>query len=510
MSTRNHRLLLAAIVVATFVPLFWTARWFDRFDCVEYIQLSQTWWPKAGTPFEPVLHEKRLPLFPILIALANRLVPDPSLAAKLLTRACGSALVVAAFALVAELFGATTGLVAALLVATCPLGIFLAGVIHPLPLFALFMVVATHAVVRHVGGARDGRGGPIGPLVAANLIVALACFTRPEGFAFVPPLLGLDARAAWRAGARGRVAIACGVIAQAASALFFMKHFWYGEHVVVTARSGSFVDHVVRWAAGYLQLLPSLCSYVAFAFVLIGAWTLLQRWRRGELDAGQRALFVAALYAFVAILGGIAAFDNFVGAYFYSPLPLALCVGAVGFARVVAAAGARARLHARLITALLLVAILGVNVPLAIAKLKSFEHVLADEHDCCLWLKEHIGVDRKGRQENVLAIDPNHLAWWTGLAVHPYHRESFQKGDKVRFVVLSDLILQNFKQDFDIEVDWLCQEKGARVVYRSETDVRPLFATTYCQPYSKVYTPAIVAVRFDLHHFRSAVLELPR
>ena len=43
MSTRTHRLLLAAIVVATFVPLLWTARWFDRFDCVEYIQLSQTW-----------------------------------------------------------------------------------------------------------------------------------------------------------------------------------------------------------------------------------------------------------------------------------------------------------------------------------------------------------------------------------------------------------------------------------------------------------------------------------
>jgi len=130
-----------------------------------------------------VLHEKRLPLFPILIALTNRLVPDPSLAAKLLTRACGSALVVACFALVAELFGATTGLVAALLVATCPLGVFLAGVIHPLPLFALFVVLATHAGMRHV------RSNHVNPLIITNLIITLTYFTQPKKFAFVPPLL---------------------------------------------------------------------------------------------------------------------------------------------------------------------------------------------------------------------------------------------------------------------------------------------------------------------------------
>src|SRR5262245_15714461 len=225
MSKRSHRLLLAAIVLATFVPLIWTARWFDRFDSVEYVQLSQTWWPKEGQPFQPYLHEKRLPFFPILIALANRLVPDPSLAAKLLTRACGSALVVACFALVAEVVGtaaaATTGLVAALLVASCPHGLFLAGFTYPLPLFALFLVLATHAAVRHV------RSGRLRPLLVANLIVALACFTRPEGFAVVPPLVGLDARAFWRCAARGRVAIAAVVAAQAAAALYFLRHFFY-------------------------------------------------------------------------------------------------------------------------------------------------------------------------------------------------------------------------------------------------------------------------------------------
>lgn len=503
MSKRNHRLLLAAIVAATFVPLLWTAGFFDRLDCVEYIQHAQSWWPRPGQPFRPILHEKRLPLFPILIALANRIVPDPSLAAKLLTRACGSALVVASFALVTEVAGtaaaATTGLVAALLVATCPLGIFLAGVIHPLPLFALLTTLATHAVVRHF------RSGRVGPLVAANLIVALACFTRPEGFAFVPPLLWLDVRAGRKAGAGGRAAIVAGLAAQAASFLFFMKHFWYGQRLVDTARGDSFVRHFLEWSAGYLRLLPSLCSYVAFGFVLVGAVTLLRRLRRGELDPGQRAFFFAALGSFVVILAGISAFDNFIGCYIDSALPLALCVGAFGVERVVAACA-----RPRVARALLLTAALAVNVPFAVAKLVSFDHVLADEHDCCLWLKEHVGVDRRGRREFVLAIDENHFAWWTGLAAGHYRRDFLEKAGKVRWVVLSDLLLQNFHLDFDQEVDWLCREKGARVVHESSTDVRPLFATTYCQPYSKVYTPAIVAVRFDLHHFRSAVLELPR
>lgn len=503
MAKRNHRLLLAAIVVASVLPLFWTVRFFDRFDCVEYIQHAQTWWPRPGEPFKPMLHEKRLPLFPILIALANRIVPDPSLAAKLLVRACGSALVVASFALVAEVVGAgaaaATGLVAALLVASCPLGIFLAGVIHPLPLFVLLTTLATHAVVRHF------KSGRARPLAVANLLVALACFTRPEGFAFVPPLLLLDARAFRRAGVGGRAAIAAGAAAQLGAFAFFLNHFWYGEHVAVTVRSGSFVDHVVRWAAGYLQLFPSLCSYVAFVFVLIGAITLGTRLRRRELDVGRRVLFFAALWSFVVILAGISAFDNFVGSYFYSSLPLALCVGAFGVERV--AAAFRRPAVAR---ALLLAAILAVNVPFAAAKLASFDHVLADEHDCCLWLKDQVGVDRRGRQELVVAIDPNHLKWWTGLAAHPYRRDFLEKTDKVRWVVLSDLILQDFKLDFDQEVEWLCREKGARVVHTAETDVRPLFASTYCQPYSKVYTPEIVAVRFQLHHFRSAVLELPR
>jgi dolichyl-phosphate-mannose-protein mannosyltransferase len=503
MSKRNHRLLLAAIVVATFVPLLWTAGWFDRFDSVEYVQLSQTWWPKAGQPFQPYLHEKRLPFFPILIALANRLVPDPSLAAKLLTRACGSALVVACFALVVEVVGTATaaipGLVAALLVASCPHGLFLAGFTYPLPLFALLVVLATHAVVRHV------RSGRLRPLVAANFVVAVACFTRPEGFAVVPPLLWLDARAAWRGSAGSRVGIAAGVLAQATAAAYFLRHFFYGAIVAETVRSGGFVRHLCDWIAGYLQLLPSLCSYTAFAFVLIGAFTLFRRLRRGELDPGQRAFLFAAAWTFVVVLIGISSYDVFVGAYLYSPLPLALCVGAIGVERVAAAFARPA-----LVRTLLLLAILAVNVPFAVANFQNFANVLADEHDCAVWLKENIGIDKRGRQEIVLAIDPNHITWWTGLTAHPYQRDHLEKGHKVRWVVLDDLILQHFQLDFDTEIDWLCRERGARVVHRAETDVRPIFATTYCQPYSKLFTPEVLPVRFDLHHFRSAVLELPR
>jgi len=500
---RFRRVALALIALLFVAHLARSVRFFDRWDEIEFIQGAQ----KLATG-HMVDSDKRLPLFSFAIAAVRAVVrpvlPDWSVAARLATQLLGAGTLLALAGLASEAFGAAAGLVAALLLATCPLALASAAIVHPVVPLALLVTLAAWCLARHL------RTGSIGALALANVFVALAGFTRPEGFAFAPLAFWLDARAYMRRGdARPRPGAAAGLAAAAAtillSAWWFATHAWYARAVVTTlAREGP-LAHAASYLTAYLRALPSLLSYPAALLAAAGLVRLVAAARARRLDARARAFALVGGWLVVALLAGLASYPYFTTIYLLTLLPVALALaahGLDGLARLGRPYDAPPR---RAVVAAGLAVAVAVNLPLGEYEITQYGRVLADYHDCCLWVRDRRQAKAPAPSGFVVAMDPVHLRWWTAVPSLSYRRE-FAVG--ARHVVLCDLFAQNFGFDYDEELRWLAA-RGGNVVYSSERSLRPTLGMTLCQPYRDVFTPRILDVRWTPQRFRSAVVELP-
>ena len=500
---RFRRVALALIALLFVAHLARSVRFFDRWDEIEFIQGAQQL--AAG---HMVDSDKRLPLFSFSIAAVRAVVrpvlPDWSVAARLATQLLGAGTLLALAGLASEAFGAAAGLAAALLLATCPLALAAAAIVHPVVPLALLVTLAAWSLARHL------RTGSIGALALANVLVALAGFTRPEGFAFAPLAFWLDARVCMRRGdTRPRPAAAAGLAAAAAtillSAAWFATHAWYARAVATTLGQETRLAHAASYVAAYLRALPSLLSYPAALLAAAGLVRLVVDAFARRLDARARAFALVGGWLAVALLAGLASYPYFTTIYLLTLVPVVLALaahGLDGLARLGRPSDAPPR---RAVVAAGLAVAVAVNLPLAEYEITQYGRVLADYHDCCLWVRDRRQAEAPAPSGFVVAMDPNHLRWWTAVPALSYRRE-YAVG--ARHVVLSDLFAQNFGFDYDEELRWLAA-RGGTVVFSSERSLRPTLGMTLCQPYRDVFTPRILDVRWTPQRFRSAVVELP-
>jgi 4-amino-4-deoxy-L-arabinose transferase-like glycosyltransferase len=504
MSSQDRRVLrwtVALAVVAFLVPLAVTHHAFDRWDEIEYIRGAQQ--IASGAKF---VSEKRLPFFSCLIAAVHLLIPDWSVAAWVTARLLGAALVVATAGLAAESFGAAAGAIAALLIATAPLPFAVATLIQTSTQVALFMTLAAWALVR--ARARDSSAA----LAWANLCVALAGFTRPEGFALVPLILWIDVRRLARRDVRPRAkaGVAAGIAAIGLSAAWFLGHFWYGRNVVNTLGAAGAAAHVVDLLANYLRILPWMLSFGTAALAVAGMVALAVDARRATLTASQRRFAAVFAWLTVAVLIGLSTYEFWSSLYLAPLLPLVTVVAAHGLERL-ARALARTASARRIVLAAALVPAVGVNLGFSLFEMTQLERILGDYHDACLWLRDALGRSDSAPAtdagaELVVASEPVHLQWWTGIRSAPYRRDLARRA---HHVVLCDLLGQNYGFDYDEELAWCERELGARVVFSSERWIRPVLGMTLCLPARYLFTPRILDVRWREHCFRSVVLEVP-
>ena len=500
---RFRRVALALIALLFVAHLARSVRFFDRWDEIEFIQGAQQL--AAGRMVDS---DKRLPLFSFAIAAVHAAVrpvlPDWSVAARLATQLLGAGTLLALAGLASEAFGAATGLASALLLATCPLALAAAAIVHPVVPLALLVTLAAWSLARH------RRTGSIGALALANVLVALAGFTRPEGFAFAPLAFWFDVRVFARRGdARPRPAAAVGLGAAAAaillSAAWFATHAWYARTVATTLAHEALLEHAASYVKAYLRALPSVLSYPAALLAAAGLVRLGVDALSRRLDARARAFALVGGWLAVTLLAGLASYPYFTTIYLLTLVPVVLALaahGLDGLARLGRPAGAPPR---RAVVAAGLAVAVAVNVPLGEYEITQYGRVLADYHDCCLWVRERRQAGAPAPSGFVVAMDPNHLRWWTAIPALPYRRE-FAVG--ARHVVLCDLFAQNFGFDYDEELRWLAAQ-GGNVVFSSERSLRPTLGMTLCQPYRDVFTPRILDVRWTPQLFRSAVVELP-
>jgi len=498
---RYRRIALTGLALLFVAHLARTVHLFDRFDEIEFIQGAQR--IAAGGM---VHSEKRLPLLSFAIAAAHALLrpfaPDWSFAARVATQLFGAGALLATAGLATEAFGAAVGLAAALLFATAPLPLVAAAIVHPITLLALLATLAAWSLARHL------RTRSAAALALANVLVALAGFTRPEGFAFAPIVLALDVRAWLRrgGGARGAFALAAAAGTIALSAAWFATHAWYASAVATNVASGGALAHAAEFTGAYLRALPWTLTWPTALLAAAGLVRVLAAWRAGRLDARVRAFAVVSAWLAAATLAGLASYTYFTTLYLVPLVPLLAALaahGLDGLARLGRPAGAPAR---RPVVVAALALAVAANLALGEFELAQYENVLADYHDCCTWLRDREAADEPSPILRTCAMDPVHLAWWTGVASLPYRRET---AVLARRVVLSDLFAQNFGFDYDAELRALAAESGARVVFTSEHALRPTLGMTLCQPYRDVFTPRILAVRWIPQHFRSAVVEFP-
>jgi len=488
---------IALVALAFFGHLAFTAHFFDRWDEIEYIEGA-----KRIAAGGMVASDKRLPLFPILIAGAHLFVADWGVAARVAVRVAGVALLFAIGGLTAEVFGLTAAWMAALLLACAPLALVSASVVHPITTLALFTTLAVWSLVRH----RSTRS--IAALALAGLCIALAGFTRPEGFALAPLAAWFAVRAAVRreVGRAGLFALSGSWIAIALAAAWFAAHFWYGQAVAETVTASGSARHFAWFLSGYLRALPSVLAYPTALLAAAGVVRAIARCRRGALDARERAFCLVAGWLFAADLVGLSSYLAFSTIYLYTFVPLVAAVAAYGLdglARLRIAGAARPR---RTVIASALAVAVAVNLALALYGVAQFEKLIADYRSACLWLRDHRTNDARGRPETVVAMSPAHLSWWTGIPSLPYDHALFAAG---RYVVLSDLFAQNLGLDYDGELRFLVDVLGGKIVCSAERDVRPILGVAFCQPFADVMTPRSLDQRWKNHRFRSAVVELP-
>ncbi|HVO10219.1 MAG TPA: glycosyltransferase family 39 protein [Vicinamibacteria bacterium] len=164
-------------------------------------------------------------LWPAVIAATSRTTGlEVVTAGRVAALLAGCCLAVLAAALAARGFGATTGLVAGLLVAGHPWLIHFSTLLFTESLFALLLVAVLYTALRAPGSRAA--------LVATGVLGGLAVTTRPEGYAVVAVA---TAYVAWRAVRRGwRRAMARAGLLLALVALFLgaralAVHRYFGE-----------------------------------------------------------------------------------------------------------------------------------------------------------------------------------------------------------------------------------------------------------------------------------------
>lgn len=174
-------LVLAAVALALRIWLLGTLPVIDA-DGVIYVTLAQQF-RATGSAFDPFFH----PLYPLCIALAERLAGDWELAARLVSAFMGALVILPTYALVQALVGVETARLTAALM-----------VVHPALVRAgtAAMSEAAYAFALTCGilaGWRALAGGPRPLLGLAGLCFGLAYLARPEGAVYFAGLLAATA-----------------------------------------------------------------------------------------------------------------------------------------------------------------------------------------------------------------------------------------------------------------------------------------------------------------------------
>jgi len=142
----------------------------------------------------------RTPGYPILLA-GFRLLPGPTAAATgTMQHLLGAAFAVAVLVVAWSFFGRATGVVAGTLLAIAPLQLFVEHAV--LPDLAFGVVAGILVAMVAEAAARDR--APVGLLIGAGLVAAVATYIKPNGLVLVAlvPAVFLLARLGWRPGLR--------------------------------------------------------------------------------------------------------------------------------------------------------------------------------------------------------------------------------------------------------------------------------------------------------------------
>ncbi|MDZ7315885.1 MAG: glycosyltransferase family 39 protein [candidate division KSB1 bacterium] len=172
-------ILLTALLLRVLFALVLPAKGFIFSDARHYDQAAKSL--LAGEGLGPKYH--RPPLYPLLMAGVYGLLGESFLAVRMAEAILGTLFCLLIFTVGKRVFNPTIGLIAAALAAVHPHFILVAGILYPTHLYAILLAAMIWLLLRY-----DERNSFV-DLIAAAVFAALAAYTVPALFFFLPFIL---------------------------------------------------------------------------------------------------------------------------------------------------------------------------------------------------------------------------------------------------------------------------------------------------------------------------------
>ena len=449
---------------------------FDVFDSLEYL-----------SPYQPGgFNNRRLPLYPLLVHGLGQLLGDPSVAGKLIAKACVAGTGALLVTLVSRMFGVFAAASGALVLGALPLTVMLSSIVHPFPMYGLLLLLCAERLIHSV---EAGRGHALG---AAAAWAGLAALTRPEGFALIA-LVGLWQTVAFvKQRPVHRPSWIGGDLLMLLATAWFLMHPGYALQAARV--SGKFsLGQVLDYFFTYLRAYPFLLGWLPLPLALLGLWP---RRDEGAPTMARRAYAGITLYVLVSHLALLMTPSGWLSMYLYPTTVLLMGFVGVGLARL-----RRVRAGAWLAPAALVLSLV-LALSEALPALFEIPKMLGPYHTACMF-----AAARAPKDAILVTADPRYARHWTGLRAVGYGRPLARRGS---LVVLEDTLLKKTGHDLETEIEWLQSTRQAETLLDERGEFLPLIATSRCTlDHSLSYTPRIFDMRHTPQPSRAVVLRIP-